>query len=363
MPLSDKERLILELLEIDPFASQQELAARIDLSRSATANLLSGLQEKGHILGRGYVLNNGNSVICIGAANWDHKLQFKEQFVAHTSNPVASQISIGGVIYNVAENLSRLSCNVSLMTLLGEDLAGHQIVQAARPFMKLNMTDRIAGTATGSYIAVLDQNGGLMMGLADMDICEFMDRSWLASHKTHLQSSRLMIADCNVQKSGLEFLVEFSRTEHKDLAIIGVSAPKMKRLPTDLRDTWLGVFNRDETQARFQTRESDVRQLARLWLEQGLRQVVVTAGAEDFAFGDATGLATEHTIHADDVIDVTGAGDAFSSAVIFGLLQGQSLRQAARYGAVNAAATIAVKESVRKDLTSQELAQRVEEQY
>lgn len=364
MPLTEKEQLLLDILAVNPFVSQQDLADRIALSRSATANLLSGLQDKGFIQGRGYVLNNHTSIICIGAANWDHKLQFKENFIPQTSNPVCSQISIGGVIYNVAENLSRLGLEVSLMTLIGDDLTGEQIVQSARPMMQLHATDRIAGAATGSYIAVLEQSGGLMIGLADMDICERMDRGWMISHRNHLQNSRLIVADCNVHISGLEYLIEFARLEQKDLAMIGVSAPKMKRLPADLRGLYLGVFNRDETQTYFQTKESDVKLLAKLWIEMaGLKQVIVTAGADDFAFGDSSAVSLEHAVQTGIIVDVTGAGDAFSSGVIYGLLQNRSLQQAVRYGAVNAAETIGVKESVRKNLTSQILNQSVEEKF
>lgn len=364
MPLSEKEQTILDLLAVNPFISQQEMADRIAMSRSATANLLSGLQDKGYIQGRGYVLNNRNSITCIGAANWDHKLKFKEDFVPQTSNPVSSQISIGGVIYNVAENLSRLGLSVSLMTLIGDDLTGEQIIQTARPLMELHATDRIAGAATGSYIAVLERSGGLMMGLADMDICEQMDRGWMISHRIHLQNSRLIVADCNVHRSGLEYLIEFSRAEHKDLAIIGVSAPKMKRLPADLCGLFLGVFNRDETQAYFQTDEKDVRLLTRLWIEKArLEQAVVTAGADDFAYGDSSEIHLEQTVRTSNIVDVTGAGDAFSSGVIYGLLQNRPLGQAVRYGAVNAAETIRVKESVRKNLSSQILEKSMEEKY
>lgn len=362
MSLSEKEQSILDILDINPFISQKELADRIHLSRSATANLLSGLQDRGYILGRGYVLNSHVNITCIGAANLDHKLQFNETFVPHTSNPVSSKMSIGGVIHNIAENLGRLGCSVSLMTLLGDDLSGEQIIQASRQIMKLHAADRVPGAATGSYMAILDQTGNLMMGLADMDIYERMNREWMASHRIHLQGSRMIVADCNAALSGLEYLIAFSRDEKTDLAVIGVSAPKMKRLPRDLRGIYLGVFNRDETQAYFMTQETDIRLLAQLWIERaGLSNVVVTAGENGYAFGNQSGIFTAPAVKVDKIEDVTGAGDAFSGGIIYGLLQGRPLNEAVCYGAVNASETIKVKESVRKNLTEQILEQNVKE--
>jgi pseudouridine kinase len=54
------------------------------------------------------------------------------------------------------------------------------------------------------------------------------------------------------------------------------------------------------------------------------------------------------------VIDATGAGDAFSGAAIFGLLNGVPLDEAMRLGITAASLTVGSEDTVLKDL-SQEL--------
>ena len=75
--MNEKERLILKLIQDDPFISQNELAEKLNLSRPAVANYISSLMKKGEIIGRAYVLREDDSVVCIGGANDDSENHVK----------------------------------------------------------------------------------------------------------------------------------------------------------------------------------------------------------------------------------------------------------------------------------------------
>ncbi len=363
MNLNEKEKAILEILEVNPFISQQELADSIGLSRSATANLLSGLQSKGYILGKAYVLNKNQGIICIGGANVDHKLILKDALALSTSNPVSSANSVGGVIRNVAENLGRLGCQVSLMTLLGKDMAANMIVKESKPYMKLHLTSHLEEASTGQYLALLDTKGNMVLGLADMDICEAMDDKWLSGYKTQLIKSEYLVVDCNVTESAISYLLELARSHQLKLIIIGVSSPKMKRLPRNLKGLYAGIFNRDESQSYFNTSTEDAAELAELWLKAGLKKVVVTAGSEAFAYGYDDIIETASPIKQDNLVDVTGAGDSFSAGVIYGLSLGKDMAEAVKYGSINAMHTLMSSDSVPKDISAEILEKEKENYY
>src|SRR5690554_5956302 len=121
MKLNEKEKKVLEILKLDPYVSQQYIANKLSLSRPAIANLISGLQEKGYILGKPYMLRQEEYITCVGGANLDHSFKLESKMVLKTSNPVKSTTSYGGVIRNVADNLARLNHKVSLMTIVGDD--------------------------------------------------------------------------------------------------------------------------------------------------------------------------------------------------------------------------------------------------
>ena len=184
MKLSEKQTKILEILRINPFASQQEIADQIKLSRPATANIISQLVEQGYILGKAYVLNSeiNEQIVCLGAANIDYKLTIKNKAIMNTSNPCDSKHSLGGVIRNVAENLARLNFGVSLMTLLGQDENGKLLLNESKALMDLKHTEIITNAITGQYTAVLEKNGNLVIGLANMNIFDKMDDKWIKRH-------------------------------------------------------------------------------------------------------------------------------------------------------------------------------------
>lgn len=62
-----------------------------------------------------------------------------------------------------------------------------------------------------------------------------------------------------------------------------------------------------------------------------------------------------------EIVDVTGAGDAFSSAVIYAWLEGKSLLEIAKVGSINAAKTLLSPYTVRHDLSAEQLQKEMEE--
>ncbi len=293
-----------------------------------------------------------NRVACIGGANVDRKVFLKEAAIVGTSNPVVETTTYGGVVRNIAENLAHLGIAPQLFSIVGDDAAGRALLAQAKLSMDTTAVAKTAHYGTGTYSALLQPDGSMFIGLAAMEICDLMDADWVESQRDQLSLCNWLICDCNMMTSGIAALLDLAADQHKKLAIIGVSGPKMRHLPADLGRPTVGVFNVDESQAYFNTAESDPLQLAALWLAAGFRQIVVTAGADPFVYGEQGGqLYSKAVIKTTRVCDVTGAGDAFSSGLLYGLIRGYQLAQAVEFAALNAALTIQSQDSVRADLT------------
>jgi sugar/nucleoside kinase (ribokinase family)/DNA-binding CsgD family transcriptional regulator len=353
MILNSNEEKVLSILRKDPYSSQQTMASQLGLSRPAVANLISSLQEKGYILGKPYVLKETDYVTCIGGANLDYTLRLDKAIIVGTSNPVSSNTSLGGVIRNVAENLARLNHPVSLMTCVGDDSAGDTVLKESKKLMDVFASDVITGATTGSYYSVIEPNGNMHVGFANMAINDHMTRSWIIEHKRHLRLSTWILADTNIQKDALEALIEFTNNEGKNLVIIGVSGPKMARVPDDLTGVHTIICNVDETQAYFNTNETNIETLVQLWKNKAIRHVVITNGKAGSAYADkdTVSIQSANRIDEADIVDVTGAGDAFSSAVIHGLMNNQSLKDSVKLGTINARLTIESPHAVNKNLS------------
>lgn len=107
-------------------------------------------------------------IVCIGGANADRKIKLKHPVQYRTSNPAETTFASGGVARNVAENLARLRCPVSLITILGEDHEGTRLCQEMQTLgIDYQYTQILAGGRTGSYTSILDAQGELILATAD----------------------------------------------------------------------------------------------------------------------------------------------------------------------------------------------------
>lgn len=353
MKLSKNEQLVLQILRENPYISQKDLALNVHLSRPAVANLISGLQQKGYILGKPYILRTEQYITCVGGTNIDYTFKLVDELIPGTSNPITSSISFGGVIRNVAENLARLESKVSLMSIVGEDAYGETLIRKSNDLMETFAIDTIRGETTGGYYSIIELTGNMNVGFADMSINRFMDRSWILSHKRHLNMSSMIVADLNLKEDAVESLIEFSRNENIPLAIVGVSSPKMKHLPKDIEGVEVLICNKDETQTYFNTRIEKADKLCQLWLEAGVKKAVVTDGTNGTYYGQGSIVNHQKAflIEQRNIIDVTGAGDAFSAAMIYGLSKNYSFKEAVQMGAVSSSLTIQEPYSVNPKLS------------
>lgn len=363
--LNENEQKLFNLIKKNPFISQQELAEEMNLSRPSVANLISGLVKKGYIHGKAYIVGDDKQIVCIGGANVDRKFYIKGKLQYGTSNPIRSVQSAGGVARNVAENLGRLGKNVSLLTASGIDAEWHFIEEASSSYMSLTHTIPLVKEATGSYSAVIDQSGELVLALADMDIYDSITPEVLQPKLSKFSLARCFVADLNLPMDTLASIKQFALSRNIPLVFIAVSAPKMDRLPKDLQGlTWL-ITNCDETEAFFDIAiktKADWQEAAHKWLQLGIENIVVTNGKEGALIGNLEeGIHHMPALEVTNVHDVTGAGDAFSAGVIYAWLEGESLPTIAKAAAVNSSKTIQTNYTVRQDLTPQQLKLDMEE--
>ncbi len=340
-----KQRL-LALLREQPFITQEALAAQLGLSRSTLTHQLAQLTREGLILGRAYVLAEPGQLLCIGAANRDRKLRTTGPARLASSNPAAQTESAGGVARNIAENLARLGLPVQLLTAVGQDPAGQALLaEAAALGIRTQGSLQLAEVPTGSYTAVLDAQGDLIIGLAQMQACEALDAAFLQSTLALRRSARWTVLDLNLPAPTVAALLAEAAAAQRPLAAVAASVPKMDRLPPDLRGLALLLLNRDELAACTGLALDHDAALEAAWAQlqsRGLQRLVLTQGGGDVCCASAgEPLSRVPAPPVEGIVEVTGAGDAFSAGVLAGLLRApQDLAAACRLGQRLAALTL-----------------------
>jgi pseudouridine kinase len=356
--LSKKDQLF-ELIRANPFISQQDLGQQLGLSRSAVAGHIAGLIRERRLLGRAYVLADRRAVVCVGAANLDRKLRSLDPVRMGTSNPARQGESFGGVARNIAENLARLGTPVGLITAVGDDASGAALMAHAEAAgIDTRGSLRLAGACSGTYTAVLDQQGDMLLALADMALYDQLTPDVLARTRQQRACAALTVADLNLPVESLQALLDDALRFDVPLVVVAVSQPKMDRLPRDLAGVSLLILNQGELEARVGHAIGSDAALAAACAAvqaQGAKDVIVTRGARGVSYTTANGIAHLDALDA-TVVDVTGAGDAFAAAVSWTLLQGSfDLGLACRRGLALSAMTVACAQTVCPGLSPDSL--------
>ncbi|MDJ0332131.1 carbohydrate kinase [Planococcus sp. S3-L1] len=362
--MNQKEVEVLELIRRNPYLSQQEMAEHLNMSRPSLANFISNLMKQGKILGRAYVLPEEKTVICIGGANVDRKFLIQHRTQMGTSNPASVSGSVGGVARNVAENLGRLGHSVKLLSIVGNDSEWKLIESASNSFMSTELTKAVEGFSTGTYTAILEPDGEMLLAMADMKIYDFLTPEYISKNDSTLLSAAFLVIDLNCPLETVEYVRQLASANKIPLAVIPVSAPKMDRLSEDLTGiSWL-ILNRDEASKYLQVSIDsldDWQQAVQQLVNRGAEAVVITAGKEGAMAGNSTGIRYYPSMQVNQVTDVTGAGDAFSSAIVHSVMEDQEFETIIRTGMMNAAKTLASNDTVRHELTAVQLQKELEE--
>ena len=152
---------------------------------------------------------------------------------------------------NIAENLARLATPVSLITVIGDDSSGKALLDHAEAAgIDTRGTLRLQGICTGTYTAVLDEHGEMMLALADMALYDSLTPEFLATRQPQRTVGALTVADMNLPKETLRGLLEDAQRDAIPLVIVAVSQPKMARLPQDLHGLRLLILNQGELETR-----------------------------------------------------------------------------------------------------------------
>lgn len=339
----------------------------LGLTRSSVATIISSLTSKRYVIGRAYVVNRSSGIYCIGAMNVDRKYNLLNHMMLGTSNPASSNVSVGGVARNIAENLGRMELEVSLISMGGQDQDYQYLKKETEPYVNMQHVSQVSNNPTGSYSAVLDRNGEMQLAIADMEIYEELDVAWISEYHTILSEAQLIIVDLNLPYETVEHVLSLARQFKVEVFIIPVSGPKMSSLPRDLEGvTWL-IVNQDESEVFFDVMvetEEDFEGLVDRWLELGVENVVITRGQKGSTYGNQEGVQeTFLPVLADEVVDVTGAGDAYSAGIIYGHLKNMEPTEAIQIGMTNAYYTIQSAQTVRVDLTAAKLKEQTNELF
>lgn len=300
----------------------------------------------------GHVLVIGSAGVDVKGRPLQEPLSWGVPNLGHVRN------SVGGVARNIAENLARLEVPVTLLTALGMDSAGQRVQRACeRAGINCRYIQRLPGSRTRTYMALLHPDGQLNVAISDFEIGSHIDPQYITAHEHLLQTASLIVIDATLSEDALATVFELAARYDVRVAADPTTPSLAEKLCPYIPQLYFVAPNASELRAMCGVdasgadRETAIH-AARQMVSMGAEIVVVTLGEAGLAYAHSGGGGFIRAIQT-KVVDATGAGDAFSGAAIFGLLNDVPLDEAMRLGVTAASLTIASKNTVVQNLNQE----------
>lgn len=267
-----------------------------------------------------------SSVFVIGALNLDMCGLPQDVLRMYDSNPGRITISAGGVAHNIAYHLAQAGIEVELVSLLGDDYAANILSRhCSAENIHLHHTARYPGPSS-TYLCIHNEKGEMVAAINDMSLIDHLSPAFIEQRLPEMAGAPLIITDANLPKESLATLAHEAKAPLMLDPVSGFKALRAK----DIIGRF-AIVKPNALEAKELTGESDPAKAAEWLLEQNVKQVYISLGAEgvyyasraEKGFLPATKMKTPST---------TGAGDAMTAGIAIGYLQGKSPCRCAQSG-------------------------------
>lgn len=357
--MTQRERQLLRWIEENPLISQQELADRAGITRSSVAVHISNLMKKGHIAGKGYIVTSAPYAVVIGGVNMDIGGTSCQKLRPADSNPGKVRMSLGGVGRNIAHNMALLGVDTRMLTAFGDDLYAQKLAASCGELgIDISRSLQVPGGATSTYLFIADESGDMALAVSDMDIYEHLTPAFLASRAPLLHNAQVVVLDTNIPAQSIAWVAE-----HIDLPIFAdpVSTVKAEKLRPILGKLHTLKPNRLEAELLSGvaiTDEASLNKAADALLGTGLRRVFISLGKDGVFAADHSQRCRLPCLPG-NMVNTTGCGDAFMSAIVWAYLEGTDLERTALAGLAAAAIAMESAETINAALSADTLRQRL----
>ena len=276
---------------------------------------------------------DSRAVIVVGSINEDVLLQLGRSI--HPGETVTAQ-SVqrrpGGKGANQAAAAAAAGAAVAMLGAIGGDAAGIRMVEDLRRHgVNTESVRTVDGASTGTAYVTVTPDGENTIVL-DPGANEFLDAAAVEEAWPGLPPASVLLSLLEIPLAGVTAAVRLAaRTGMRPVVTLAPARP----FPAELLHG-LDPLLVNEHEAAFllhaDSLDGHIVDAARELLKLGPNSVVVTAGAAGAAVAEGAGSRLLPAVHVAEVVDTTGAGDAFAGALAAALGRNAELHAAVAAG-------------------------------
>ena len=291
-------------------------------------------------------------IVIIGAVFVDIKGYPLSTYIPGGRNAGRVEQVHGGVCRNVAEDIANVELRPTFVSLVDNTGSGQDVIdKLAKHKVNTRYIEKVPD-GMGTWLAVFDNDG---------DVCAAISKRPDTTPLTKLLEEKgdEIFADCDgiafeldLEKATVKQILRYAKKYNKKVyaAISNMSIAMERR--AFLQEIDCFVCNQQEAGLLFSDEydhmapEEMCRTLAANVHSANIPCMVVTMGGEGAVYARSNGESGVVPAKKVDVIDTTGAGDAFFAGTVIGLTYGKTLPKACEIGSRLAASVICTAENV-----------------
>ncbi len=291
-------------------------------------------------------------IVVIGASFVDVKGYPLAQYIPGGRN-VGRVVQVhGGVARNVVEDIANVELRPTFLSVVDDTGLSDDVVRnLIRHKVDIRYIAR-SPEGLGTWLAIFDNDGDVIASISRRPDLSAIEGVLEKDGDEIFRNADSIVVEFDIEVPILKKVLDLAEKHGKEVyTVISNMSIAMKRRDL-LRKTAALVCNAQEAGMLFTEDYTDMRpedmkkNLAdRIW-KSGIPRIIVTMGPHGAVYADATGETGICPALRVDVVDTTGAGDAFFAGTAIGLTYGKTVGEACMIGTRLAASVIASRENV-----------------
>lgn len=300
-------------------------------------------------------------VVVVGAASIDTKGRARGALIPATSNPGEIRVSAGGVGRNIAENLGRLGVPTLLLSAVGDDEAGRHILEVTAAGGVDVSQVIVSHSRSAAYLAVLNEKGVMRLSIDDMAIMEEVTPRYIYDRRRVIRGARMVVMDANLSPAAIASALRVATKAGVPVCVDPVSVALAPRLKEHL--PYLSIITPNAQEAEVLS-ESPIQDrfeaiaAAQKLISLGVEVAIISLAEEGLCYATSQEKGHIPAIKC-EVADATGAGDALTAGVVYGLVNDIPVSEAVRLGVSAATLALTCVDTVCPDLSLERLYDRL----
>ena len=291
-------------------------------------------------------------IVVIGSVFVDVKGFPNNPFIPKGRNVGRIETTFGGVCRNVAENIANLELRPTFISLVDNSGTGQDVIDDLNKHKVNTKYIKKIDNGMGTWLAVFNHKGDVEAAISSRpDLLPILDVLNEHGDTIFKNCDSIVVeidTDSKINNKVFEFAKKYKKKVYAIVSNISIAVQRRDLI----RQVDCFVCNEQEASIFF-TDEIDIKELIdnpNLLVEKvknaGLNSMIITLGEHGSVYASKDGKSGHCKAIKTDVVDTTGAGDAFFSGVAAGLTYGKTLEEACKIGTKLSSSVLTTTKSV-----------------